>query len=273
MSTLKVAVAQFPATNDIKLNLTKIRTLFEQASAQGAELIVLPEASMCSFASELDILKKLAREETPGFIHNMMEFAREFNLYVIVGVLMDSSPEVASKDDPRIENHLLAINSAGDVLVDYSKIHVYDAFSFKESDKVKPATLRDDGSHFGLFQIKDFKIGLINCYDLRFPELSRALIDLGANVLTVSANWIAGAFKETHWETLLRARAIENTSYVLASGQTRPKGVGLSMIIDPLGFIIGGCGEAEGVYVSEINSDRINKVRELVPCLANRRLK
>ncbi|WDU54593.1 carbon-nitrogen hydrolase family protein [Taylorella equigenitalis] len=268
MSVLKVAVGQFPATNDIDLNIKKIKCLYESAAQQNAELIVLPEASMCSFASELEVLKKLAKEETPRFIEQIKAFSKEFNMYTIVGVLSNSSIE----DDSRIENHLLVIDPNGLQIVDYSKIHVYDAFSFKESDKVRPATLQEDSSHFGIFNIKEFKIGLINCYDLRFPELARSLIDLGANVLSVSANWVTGAFKETHWEILLRARAIENTSYVLASGQTRPKGVGLSMIIDPLGFIINGCGDEEGVIVSEINSDRLNKVRQLVPCLANRRL-
>lgn len=268
MSTLRVAVGQFPASNDIDENKAYITNLIHQATQQQVKLLVLPEASMCSFASELEVLQRLAKESTPAFIHFMQEQAKQHNLYIVVGVLSDGG----DSHEPRVRNQLLVIHPTGQILTQYTKIHVYDAFKFKESDKVKPADLADDGSMLGVFSVGEFTFGLINCYDLRFPELARALIEQGVNVLSVSANWIPGAYKEMHWDVLLRARAIENTSYVLACGQTAPKGVGQSMIIDPMGFVIAGAGEQVGIRVHDLDSQRIAEVRELLPCLANRRL-
>ncbi len=268
MSTLKVGVGQFPASNDIEENKNYIRGLVEQAAEQKVKLFVLPEASMCSFASELEVLRQMASEHTPDFIQFMQSLATTHHMHIVVGVLSMSEEQT----EPRVQNQLLAIDDSGEIITRYNKIHVYDAFKFKESDKVKPADLYEDGSMLGVFSIGEFTFGLINCYDLRFPELARALINRGVNVLSISANWIPGPYKEMHWELLLRARAVENTSYVLASGQTAPKGVGQSMIIDPMGFVLAGCGEQVGIQVQELDSARIDSVRELLPCLANRRL-
>lgn len=265
---LRVGVGQFPASNEIAENKQFILKLIQQAAEQRVELLVLPEAAMCSFASELPVLREMAEQHTPGFMQFMCDLAKQHQLHIIVGVL--SLGEQAKEQ--RVTNQLVLIDAQGEVQLRYSKIHVYDAFKFKESDKVKPAELYGDGREFGLYTLKGFTIGLINCYDLRFPELARALIERGANVLSVSANWIPGPYKELHWDILLRARAIENTSYVLASGQTAPKGVGQSMIIDPMGVSLAGCGEQVGICVHELRQERLQQVRELLPCLANRRL-
>ncbi|MDO5680603.1 MAG: carbon-nitrogen hydrolase family protein [Pelistega sp.] len=265
---LRVGVAQFPASNDIQENKQFILQLVQKALAQGVELLVLPEASMCSFASELPVLRELAQQHSPGFIQFIGDLAQQNSLNIIVGVLSIGD----DANEQRVSNQLLFINADGKVQNAYSKIHVYDAFKFKESDKVKPAELYEDGREFVLIQLKGFTIGLINCYDLRFPELARELVNRGADVLSVSANWIPGPYKEMHWDVLLRARAIENTSYVLASGQTAPKGVGQSMILDPMGITLAGCGEQVGVCVHDLSQERIAQVRELLPCLANRRL-
>ncbi|NEN74747.1 carbon-nitrogen hydrolase family protein [Pelistega sp. NLN82] len=267
-NVLRVAVGQFPASNDIETNKQYIQQLVEQSAAQSVELLVLPEAAMCSFASDLPVLQTLAYQHTPAFIQFIQTLAKQYQLFIVVGVI---SPSEYS-DEPRVQNQLVVINPQGEIIVRYNKIHVYDAFKFKESDKVKPADIKVDGSMLGVFKIKDFTIGLINCYDLRFPELARALIDKGVNVLSVSANWIAGSAKEMHWETLLKARAIENTAYVLASGQTPTKGIGNSMIIDPMGMILAGCGTEIGVQVQTLSLERLNTVRTLLPCLVNRRL-
>ena len=265
---LRVAVAQFPASNDIQENKAFILKLTQDAVKQGAELLVFPEASMCSFASELAVLRDIAQQHSPDFIQFMCDLAREHSLPIIVGVLSLGG----QVDEERVTNQLLVIDAAGQVQQTYTKIHVYDAFKFKESDKVKPAELYGDGREFGIYELKGFTIGLINCYDLRFPELARELVKRGADVLSVSANWISGPYKEMHWDVLLRARAIENTSYVLASGQTAPKGAGQSMIIDPMGVTLAGCGEQVGICIHDLSRERIAQVRELLPCLANRRL-
>lgn len=266
-SQLKVGVGQFAAVNDIAPNQEHIRKLVAQAREQNVELLVLPEASMCSFGSELAVLRETARNNAPVFIESMRELARQNRMHIIVGVLSLAD----QPGDERVTNQLLVLDDQGELLVRYTKMHVYDAFRFKESDKVRPGGFGEPDSELGLFSIRDFTIGLINCYDLRFPELARALIQKGANVLSVSAAWLAGPLKETHWEVLLRARAIENTSYVLASGQTPPRNCGLSMVIDPLGLVQATAADEPGLAVHTLSASRLAEVRALLPCLQNRR--
>jgi predicted amidohydrolase len=115
------------------------------------------------------------------------------------------------------------------------------------------------------------KLGLMTCYDLRFPELSRALVDAGAEVLVVPAAWVRGPLKEHHWTTLLTARAIENTCYVAAAAQNGRKYCGLSQVIDPQGIAIAAVGEADGFTQAEISADRLSSARTTNPSLKNRR--
>lgn len=264
---LRVAVAQFPGSNDIAQNKKYISDLSRQAAEAKADLVVFPEAAMCAFSSDLATLQAVAGEHSAAFITFMQELAKAHGFAIIVGVLSPSDRE----DDERVVNQLIAIGADGEVITRYTKIHLYDAFSFKESDKVQPASLYEDQRELSLFNLKGFNIGLVNCYDLRFPELSRKLAIGGADILSISAAWLAGPYKETHWETLARARAIENTCYVLACGQTAPKNTGQSMIIDPMGAILAGAAEEPGVIVQTLTRDRISAVRQTLPCLANRR--
>ena len=111
---------------------------------------------------------------------------------------------------------------------DYRKIHLYDSFGYRESDRLAPGP-----SSRSLVDVGGFRVGLMTCYDLRFPELARALVDRGAEVLVVPAAWVAGPRKVDHWRTLLRARAIENTVFVVAAGQPGPRYTGHSMVVGP----------------------------------------
>ena len=266
-TTLKVAVAQFPGSNNIEENKKYIVELSQQAADSGVELLVFPEAAMCSFSSELAELQAIATEHSPAFIEFMQGLAKEHGFAVVVGVL--SASEIVA--DERVVNQLLAISAEGEMISRYTKVHLYDAFSFKESDKVQPGITYPDNRELSLLKLKDFSIGLVNCYDLRFPELSRKLAAAGADILSLSAAWLAGPYKESHWEILSRARAIENTCYVLACGQTAPKNTGQSMIIDPMGAVLAGAGEEPGLIVQTLTKSRIHKVREILPCLENRR--
>ena len=266
-SRLTVAVAQVPGSNNIEENKKYIRDLSQQAADAEAELLVFPEAAMCSFSSELHELKQIAEQHSPAFIEFMQSLAKQHSLAIVVGVLNASE----SVDDERVVNQLIAISQSGEIITRYTKVHLYDAFSFKESDKVEPGAIYPDQSELSLFDLNGFTIGLVNCYDLRFPELSRKLAIAGADILSLSAAWLAGPYKEMHWETLSRARAIENTCYVLACGQTAPKNTGQSMIIDPMGAILAGAGEEPGLIVQTLSKKRIKKVREILPCLENRR--
>ena len=168
--------------------------------------------------------------------------------------------------DGRIHNTLVALQD-GAIAAVYRKVHLYDAFGYKESDRVLAA----DPSTPQLLELDGFRIGMQTCYDLRFPETTRWLVDAGADVIALPAEWVPGPLKEYHWNTLLRARAIENTVYVVAADQITPGGSGNSAILDPMGIPLAGLGEAEGVGVAVLERDRLDTVRTINPALTLRR--
>jgi predicted amidohydrolase len=169
--------------------------------------------------------------------------------------------------DPGDYNTLLAVSATGDVLGSYRKIHLYDAFGYRESDDYLPG---DIGQPL-IFTVEDVTVGALTCYDLRFPEAFRWLTDAGTDLVAVPSAWIVGPAKEHHWGTLVAARAIENTIYLAAADQTGPASCGQSIIVDPMGTVIAGAGERPGLAVADIDPQRIAEVRTTNPSLANRR--
>src|SRR6266545_4680877 len=165
-----------------------------------------------------------------------------------------------------VHNTVIAVGPDGDLLGAYRKLHLFDAFGYRESSTIRPG----DGQTL-LFQHAGFRFGVLTCYDLRFPELARELIDQGAGVLVVPAAWVQGPLKEDHWVTLARSRAIENTSYLIGSGQVGNVYCGRSLVIDPLGVVVAALGDLPGVAVAEIDPERIAEVRARVPSLQHRR--
>ena len=172
-----------------------------------------------------------------------------------------------SSGEDRPYNTLVLIDATGRIAGTYRKLHLYDAFSYSESTRIKPG----DGGVL-VAEVGGIKVGLMTCYDIRFPELARALTDQGADLLAVPAAWFKGEHKIEHWETLLKARAIENTVWVAAAGTSSRHTVGHSAILDPMGvpqaFLE---DEAEGVVTAEVTRKRIDDVREFLPVLQNRR--
>ncbi len=155
----------------------------------------------------------------------------------------------------------------GGARADYRKIHLYDSFGYRESDvltpgPLEPLTVELDGT----------TVGVMTCYDLRFPELARALVDRGAEVLLVPAAWVAGDRKVDHWTTLLRARAIENTVYVVGVGQPGPRYSGHSMVVGPLGDVLVEGGDGPVTLRAVIDPTAVAEARRTNPSLANRRL-
>ena len=176
--------------------------------------------------------------------------------------------------DGRVYNTAVAFSRSGDLVASYRKLHLFDALGQRESDLVAA------GDDVVVTSLAGVTVGLQICYDIRFPELTRALAVGGASLVTVSAAWQAGLFKEEHWVTLLRARAIENTVWIAAVGQvpdpdakpTRaPTGVGRSMLIDPLGVVRCDLGPSAGVAVVNADMSLVETVRATLPSLANRR--
>lgn len=259
---LKVAVAQFSPTVDKERNRAEVQRLIVESANDGAELIVLPEYAMY-YNSDATADTSAERESLDGpFVTAVSESAAQSGICVVVGMT-----EVVP-DSPKGSNTVVAVGPTGELIGLYRKVHLYDAFGHKESDRVQAAAFEPL-----VFKLNDLNFGVMTCYDIRFPEMSRALIDAGADVLVVPAAWAAGPVKEDHWVTLARARAIENTAYALVSGQTGPHCTGQSMIIDPMGTVVASAGEAPGVAAARISSERLAAVRLTNPSLTNRRFK
>jgi deaminated glutathione amidase len=256
-----IAVAQFYPSRDPNFNLERLRELSTTAVARGARLIVFPEYSSY-FAKELGQDFVDAAQPLDGeFVAGVRALATELKIWIIAGI-------VERIDEPnRFSNTLVAISPSGDIVATYRKLHLYDAFGEKESTWVRAGDIEPPQ----LFDFGDFRVGLQTCYDLRFPEITRRLVDAGATLVLVPSEWVRGPLKEAHWRTLITARALENTIYVAAADQTPPMGVGNSMIVDPMGVEIATLGETMDVAVATISIDRVATVRNLNPALDLRR--
>jgi predicted amidohydrolase len=257
---MRVAIAQFTANLDPGVNREEIRKLTADAASRGAELVVFPEAAARDFGEPSEPLAPVAEPLDGPFTDTVADLARKHEVVVAAGMLerIDGSEQVY--------NTVVAAGPDGGLLGFYRKLHLFDAFGFRESDRIRPG-----GGATLVFQQGDFSFGVLTCYDLRFPEVARDLVDQGANVLLVPAAWAQGPLKEDHWVTLARARAIESTSYLLGAGQVGNQYCGRSLVVDPLGVVVAALGDRPGVAVGEIDAERIAEVRERVPSLRHRR--
>jgi predicted amidohydrolase len=256
-----VAVAQFSAGLDKDVNRKLVVEAIGAAADAGADLVITPEYSMYWDAKNVGSDPNHPEPLDGPFATAVRETARAKGVAVVAG--MSETVE----DDRRPSNTLVAVNATGELLGVYRKVHLYDAFGFRESDTIRPAPITTPLT----FTVGDLTFGAMTCYDLRFPEMARTLVDAGANALILPAAWVVGPAKEDQWTTLVRARAIENTVYVCAAGQTGPYCAGQSLIADPMGAVVAGAGESPGLAVARLSADRIEAVRTKNPSLANRR--
>jgi predicted amidohydrolase len=258
---LAVAVAQFAPGNDAEANLVAVRDLATEAAQQGAKLVVFPEYSSY-FVPELGPEAVAAAEAIDGpFATALGALAKVLGIHIVAGML-----ELAASAD-RVSNTVIVVDSQGELVAKYRKMHLYDAFGQKESDWVVPGAIEKPET----FQIDGLTVGLQTCYDLRFPEVTRRLVDAGADIVAVPSEWVRGPLKEHHWRTLAVARALENTIYVVAADHAPPIGVGNSMIVDPMGIELVTIGETTDVAVTMVSKSRLSEVRRVNPALALRR--
>ena len=266
---MKIAALQMVSTPSVETNLAAARSLVAEAARQGAGLAVLPEYFCLMGRSDRD---KLAVAETPGDgpIQRMLaETAREHRLWLVGGTLPLA---IAGRSD-RVMNASLAFSPDGEPAARYDKMHLFRYDNGREQyDEGRTLLAGREPVAFGAGPLR---VGLSVCYDLRFPELYRALTRTPCDLLCVPSAFThpTGA---AHWEVLLRARAIENQCYVIAAAQggTHQNGrrtFGHSMVVDPWGEIVGLCAEdGEGVVVAEVSAERIAAVRNQLPALAHR---
>jgi deaminated glutathione amidase len=257
---MKVALGQFSAGTDPAGNTTAAGRLIQLAAEAGAELVVLPESSLFATSEGAGAVAAVAEELDGPFVTGIANLARQHNITVVVGTYEKRPGGLPA-------NTLVALGSSGTFLGCYRKVHLYDAFGYRESEGIAAGSPEEPM----VFSLGGFRFGAFTCYDLRFPESARSAVDAGADVLLVPAMWIRGPGKEDHWATLLKARAIENTAYVLAANQGGPLATGYSMAVDPAGVVIANAGEEPGLVLAELSRDRLSQVRTRVPVLQNRR--
>lgn len=218
---------------------------------------------MVDFGKPDTPLAPLAEPLDGPFVQGLSRLARELGTALVAGMF-----ETCPAEPSRPYNTLVALGADGEVCGSYRKQHLYDAFGYRESDRLSPG---DPAEGPTVIRIAGHGVGLLTCYDLRFPELSRLSADGGAELLAVPAAWMRGPAKEDHWTTLLRARAIENTCYVAGAAQNGRHYCGRSMLVDPFGITVAGLGEQDGFCVGEVSADRVAEVRRTNPTLAHRR--
>jgi predicted amidohydrolase len=256
---MKIALAQITAGADSAANLDRIGDLTARAAAAGARLVLFPEAAMASLPPDSS-LAAVAEPLDGPFVSGLADAARRHGLAVVAG-MYESIP-----GDDRVHNTVVALAADGSLLGAYRKIHLYDAFGERESDRIRAG----DGETLR-FEVEGTAFGVQTCYDVRFPEVTRHLVARGAQVVLLPAAWVRGLLKESHWETLVRARAIECTCYVAAAGMVSRQHCGSSMLVDPMGVPIARAGELEALVVGEVDGERVAAVRRTNPSLANAR--
>jgi len=253
-----VAVGQFAVTASWNDNARQCVALMAQAKKQGAVLLVLPEALLARDDNDPDLSVKSAQPLEGGFLALLLEESKSNQLTTVLTIHVPTTQGRAA--------NTLVVLRGGKVIEHYAKLHLYDAFNIQESRLVDP------GSQIPpLIEIDGIRFGLMTCYDLRFPEMALNLALAGAEVLVLPAAWVKGPLKEHHWATLLTARALDTTCYVVASGECGNKNIGQSRVIDPLGVTIAAAGEAPALLMAEIDPERIVLARRQLPVLRNRR--
>jgi nitrilase len=264
---VKVAAIQMVSTPQVEENLAAAGRMIARAAQQGAQLVLLPEYWPILGMHEKD---KVAHAEQPeaGPIQKFMsDIAREHRIWLIGGTLPMAAPEAG-----KVLNTLMVYSPTGELVIRYDKIHL---FSFtKGEESYDEARTIVHGAKVAAFDSPFGRVGLSVCYDLRFPELYRAMGDCALIVVPSAFTYTTG---NAHWEVLLRARAIENQCYVLAAAQggRHPNGRrtwGHSMLIDPWGEILSVLPEGEGIVAGEMDRHRLQRVRESLPALGHRRL-
>jgi deaminated glutathione amidase len=265
MSTLRVALAQILSGADPQENLELVASQTAAAAEHDVQLVIFPEATMRRFGLPL---AEIAEPVDGPWAQQLRKIADHHQLVVVAGMFTPSG-------DGRVKNTLRCVGAGVDA--HYDKIHLFDAFGFRESDTVA------GGAEPVMITIGEAKIGLTTCYDVRFPGLYRKLAELGAQVMCVAASWGAGPGKVEQWQLLTRARALDCTSYVVAAAQAdpaaagmaldrrAPTGVGYSAAISPRGEVLRSLGAEPGLLVADLDLDLVEEARASIPVLANRR--
>ena len=259
---MKTAIVQFKASTKKEDNLKKILSYISKAASKNATLCAFPEFMMfyTNSTQTPKQLANLAETINGNFITTIANAAKEKQIQII-----GSFYEKSRKKD-RVYDTSFIIDKSGKIISTYRKIHLYDALGFKESDKMISGSkiVKPVDTSIG-------KIGMMICYDLRFPEMSRSLAVAGAEVLVAPSAWVKGNMKEEHWITINKTRAIENGCYMIAPDQVGNIYCGRSLVVDPYGKILLDMKKRQGISFVNIDLNNVKQTRKVLPLLKNRR--
>jgi predicted amidohydrolase len=262
---MRTALAQISSGQDPGANLDLIASCTAAAAERGVDLVVFPEAAMRCFGGSLS---EVAEPLDGPWSKALAEIARRHEVVVAAGMFTPAS-------NGRVANTVRIVGRGLDT--SYDKIHLFDAFGFCESDTVAAGTTPR------VVQISGVAVGFATCYDVRFPGLFTALADRGAQVICLPASWGAGPGKLEQWRLLVRARALDSTSFVAAAAQAdpasvgastggrAPTGIGHSLAASPLGEVIAELGAEPDLLLVDLDPALVARAREALPVLLNRR--
>jgi predicted amidohydrolase len=273
-SLLRAACIQLTTTNDMAANCSHAEFLMCEAIKKNATFLALPENAFFMRGSDKDAPAPYTVEEHPG-VQLCQRLAQEHHVWILIGSIFVPAPVRTPESPPKWFNRTVVINDRGEVVSLYDKIHLFDAMvggdqMYRESDRIQY------GEHLSLVSTPWGRMGLTICYDMRFPHLYRDLAKAGATLFAAPAafTYVTGA---AHWHVLLRARAIETGSFILAPGQCghHPGGrrtYGHSLIVGPWGNILAEASEATPeVLIADLDITQVAQVRRDLPCLQHDR--
>lgn len=259
------ALVQMKSSVNKELNLAYSLELINEAAKDKARLICFPEFQMAYSPPEQkpEALHKIAEKITGDFVSTLSYSAKQNKINVIATIYEIIN---TNKQNHKVFDTAIIINEFGKLKSVYRKVHLYDALGFRESKKLVAGSIIERPTRTSVGSL-----GLLICYDMRFPEISRILTVNGASILASPSAWVDGFMKQEHWEIMVKARAIENGVYVIAPNQVGNIYCGHSMVIDPFGSTLADMGNREGIEIIDIDSSRIDTIRRTLPLLMNRR--
>lgn len=267
------AVVQLTSRDDVGENLARAGELVREAAERGASLVALPE-NFAFMGDEVDKrahAEVLSDEANGPILDCLRQWARRHAITLVAGGMPERSDDAA-----RPFNSSVLVRPDGVIGAVYRKIHLFDV-SLPDGTELRESRGSSAGDEVALADVAGARLGMSICYDVRFPELYRALVDRGARIVTVPAAFTVTTGRD-HWHALLRARAIENQLFVLAPAQHGSHGrgrttYGKSLIVDPWGDVLAQCGEGPGIALAKLDFAAQDRVRASLPCLAHRRLR